>query len=133
MPLFLPNYNGYPIFGTAVTMQVEPNPSAQQLEAFFGVPGQFSLFGGGRGRVFMISGVFYENEVGDLNNDEFVFDPGNPNGVATGGVAALFDTRGRTWPNVYCLGEFKPDPMGPKWAAGGGWVLPYKLIMRGLT
>jgi hypothetical protein len=127
-----PTYNGYSIFGEAVSIVVEPNPTAEQIESFFGVDGLFSLFGGNRGRVFMISGVFFEDDLDGLNNDEYVFDPSNTDGVSHGGLAPLFDTRGRTWPNVYCKGEIKIDPMGPK-PFLGGVILPYKLIMRGLT
>ena len=132
MPYAVPTYNGYPIFGYAVSIAVEPKPCAQQLEAFFGVPGAFALFGGGRGRAFMISGVFLEPDIDSLNNDEFIFDPGNSNGVSAGGVAVLTDTRGRSWPNVYCLGEIKPDSSGIH-PAGGSVMLAYKLVMWGLT
>jgi hypothetical protein len=132
MAYAIPTYGGYPIFGNAVSIVVEPNATAEQIEAFFGVGGNFILFGGARGRVFMISGCFVEDDIPSLNNDEFVFDPGNPNGVSAGGIAVLTDTRGRSWPNVYCKGEFKADPGGIH-PAGGQFLLPYKLVMRGLS
>ena len=111
-------------------------PAAQQQEAFFGVPGMLSVFGGSRGRTFQISGVLYDIDLGTLNADENVFTPGVDSSVADGIARTLFDTRGRSWSNVVYLGQFQPDPMGPRpavWAGSGGWALPYRAVFHGLS
>jgi hypothetical protein len=45
----------------------------------------------------------------------------------------LVDNRGRVWQNVIFKGEYQPFEQGPRWLAGGGYALPYKLTMMGLT
>jgi hypothetical protein len=136
MPLYTPTYGGMPIFGAAVRIQQIPRPAAQQLGAFFGVPGLLSVFGGGRGRIFQIEGVLYDVDLPSLNSDEDVFTPGVAGSVADGIARPLFDTRGRTWANVVYLGEYQPDPLGPLpgvWGGGGGWVLKYRAVFHGLS
>ena len=49
--------DGNSIFGTAVSVVHNPHPNAQQINHFFGIDGQQTLFGGTRGRTFIISGV----------------------------------------------------------------------------
>ncbi len=49
--------DGNPIFGDAVCVQHLPHPNTQQINEFFGINGQQTLFGGTRGRTFAISGV----------------------------------------------------------------------------
>jgi hypothetical protein len=136
MSLFTPTYGGVPIFGIAVQIQQIPMTAAHQSEAFFGVPGLLSVFGGSRGRTFQVSGVLYDVDLTTLNADENVFTPGVSGSVADGIARTLFDTRGRTWANVVYLGEFQPDPMGPRpavWAGSGGWALPYRAVFHGLS
>jgi hypothetical protein len=140
VPLYTPSYGGQPIFGAAVTIQQIPFQCAQQLESFFGVPGLLSVFGGPRGRTFNISGILYDIDLPTLNSDEDVFTPGVYGSVADGIARPLVDTRGRTWANVVYLGEFMPDPGGPRpgnWGAGSGgwdgWILPYRAIFHGLS
>ena len=136
MPLFTPTYGGVPIFGLAVQIEQVPIQAAQQVEAFFGVPGMLSVFGGTRGRTFQVSGVLYDVDLETLNADEDIFTPGVTGTVADGIARPLFDTRGRTWANVVYLGQFQPDPMGPRpgvWARLGGWALPYRAVFHGLS
>ena len=136
MSLYIPTYGGVPIFGLAVSIEQVPMQPAQQAEAFFGVPGYLSVFGGTRGRTFQVSGVLYDVDIPSLNADEDVFTPGVSGSVADGIARDLFDTRGRLWVNVIYLGQFTPDPMGPKpgtWDGGAGWILPYRAIFHGLS
>ena len=124
MSLYTPTYGGVPIFGLAVSIEQIPHEAATQLEAFFGVPGYLSVFGGTRGRTFQVSGVLYDVDLPSLNSDEDVFTPGVDGSMADGIGGELFDTRGRSWANVIYLGQFTPDPMGPKpavWSGGAGW------------
>ena len=126
--LYLPTYGGSPIFGTAVRIRHNPNPSAQQIDAFFGQTGQLGLFGGGRGRMFLIQGVFVEETVADIGADL-----GNIMSYQDGIARSLSDTMGRTWSNVIFEGQLQEDPAGPVAGAGGVWVMSYKMSMRGLS
>ena len=136
MPLYTPTYGGVPIFGLGVHIEQVPAQAAQQLDAFFGVPGLLSVFGGTRGRTFQVTGVLYDENLVLLNADEDIFTPGVSGSVADGIARPLFDTRGRTWANVIYLGQFQPDPMGPRpgaWGGDAGWVLPYRAVFHGLS
>ena len=84
MPLFTPTYGGVPIFGLAVKIEMIPNQAAQQSEAFFGVPGMLSVYGGSRGRTFQVSGVLYDVDLTTLNADEELFTPGVSGNMADG-------------------------------------------------
>ena len=127
MPYQTPSYGGEPIFGLVTSMQATMNPTAQQLDAFFGVSGNLALFGGTRGRVFLIAGAFEESDIPTLNEDEAAI-----RSFANGIARTLVDTRGQTWSNVIFEGQYTPDPMGPR-PTGGGWCCSYHMVMRGLT
>ena len=120
--------DGNAIFGTAVNVIHSPRPNAQQINQFFGVDGQQTLFGGTRGRTFTISGVLSATTILSLNAAE-----ASLLSFADGLTHTLVDNRGRVWPNVVFRGEYSPSPMGPRPLAGGGWCLPYRLVMEGLT
>jgi hypothetical protein len=120
--------DGNAIFGTAVNVIHNPHPNAQQVNHFFGVDGQQTLFGGTRGRTFVISGVLSASTISALNAVE-----ASLLSYADGSTHILVDNRGRVWPNVIFRGEYSPSPMGPRSLAGGGWCLAYRLVMEGLT
>jgi hypothetical protein len=120
-------YDGSNIFGAAVQFQQLAHPNAQQINTFFGVSGTQSLYGGGRGRMFLIKGILIGSTMQDLNAAEAVFDS-----YADGVARTLIDPRGREWPNVIYRGEFIPDSRGP-YATAVGWALPYKTVFHGLT
>ncbi len=120
--------DGNSIFGTAVTVIHNPHPNAQQINHFFGTDGQQTLFGGTRGRNFTISGVLTAPNIPTLNAVEATL-----LSFADGLTHTLIDNRGRIWPNVIFRGEYAPSSMGPRPLAGGGWCLPYRLVMEGLT
>jgi hypothetical protein len=125
--IFTPTYGGVPMFGLVTKMVHAANPCVRQIDAFFGVPGNISLFGGSRGRTFMIQGVLNDVSIGAINADEALI-----HSFADGIARTLFDTRGQTFSNVIFLDEFQPDPMGPR-PTDVGWCLPYRLVMHGLT
>ena len=136
MSIFTPTYGGIPIFGQAVRIDQQPGQAAQQVETFFGVSGVLSLFGGTRGRTFLVSGVLYDVDLPTLNADEALFLPGLSGSFADGVARVLFDTRGRTWQNVVYLGQFEADPLGPQpgvWGSDSGWILPYRAVFHGLS
>jgi hypothetical protein len=120
--------DGNAIFGTAVIVVHNPHPNAQQISQFFGINGQQTLFGGTRGRSFRISGVLSASTMSALNAAESTL-----LSYADGLTHTLVDNRGRIWPNVIFRGEYAPSSSGPRPLAGGGWCLPYRLVMEGLT
>ncbi len=120
--------DGNSIFGNAVNVMHNPHPNAQQVNHFFGIDGQQTLFGGTRGRRFVICGVLSAPTIATLNAVEATL-----LSFADGLTHTLVDNRGRIWPNVIFRGEYTPSSMGPRALAGGGWCLPYRLVMEGLT
>jgi hypothetical protein len=120
MPLFNPTFNGDSIFGAAVRMAHVANANAAQVSAFFGQGGQVAMFGGSRGRVFAVVGVFLASDIEGLNVAEGLFQS-----YADGFAYVLVDTRGRTWQ--------QGSEAGPRPAPGGGWGLPYKAVFHGLV
>ena len=105
-----------PIFGVAVSIEQVPQQAAQQAEAFFGVPGYLSVFGGTRGRTFQISGVLYDVDIPSLNADETFSLRGSTARYADRHCpGACSTTRGRSWANVIYLGQaLHPRPDGTK-------------------
>src|SRR5438552_1192512 len=120
-------YDGSNIFGAAVQFQHLAHPNTQQMNTFFGVSGTQTLYGGGRGRQFLIRGILMGSTLQDLNVAETQFQ-----NYADGVARTLVDPRGRTWPNVIFRGEFTPDSRGP-YATASGWALPYRAVFHGLT
>ena len=136
MPIYTPTYGGNAIFGLAVKIDQNPDAAAQQVDAFFGVPGTLSLFGNTRGRQFNISGVLFDEDIDLLSADENLFLPNTAGSIADGIARDLFDTQGRTWSQVVYLGQFQRDPMGPQrgvWGGDFGWILPYRAVFHGLA
>jgi hypothetical protein len=119
-------FDGANIFGAAVQFQHLANPTAQQMNTFFGVSGTQTLYGGGRGRMFLVRGVLLGATTADLNAAESAL-----LSYADGVARTLVDSRGRVWPNVLFRGEFQPDPRGP-YATRSGWALPYRAVFHGL-
>jgi hypothetical protein len=122
-----PTFGGSSIFGTACHVVHSPHPVALQKDGFFGVPGMTSLFGGGRGRAFEITGVLVAADLPGVIAAE-----GALLSYADGVARTFVDTQGRAWPNVLFEGEYQPSPGGPK-PTDFGWCLPYRCVLHGLT
>lgn len=118
--------DGDPAFGAAVNVQHVPHPNAQQINEFFGLNGQQTLFGGSRGRTFLVSGVLTAVDVATLNAVE-----ANLLSYADGLPHVLVDNRGRSWANIVFRGEYQPNP-GLLFADGAVGI-SYKLTLIGLT
>lgn len=118
-------YEGVDIFGVAVKMRHTLNPTAEQINAFFGLSGQQSLWGGQRGRLFEVDGVFVGASLLELNTAEALF-----LSYIDGIVGILVDTRGRTWPNVL-VKTLQPGERILRDARG--FYLPYKALLVGLA
>jgi hypothetical protein len=116
-------YDGVNIFGRSVSISMKVNPSAAQVNEFFGVTGTQSLYGGGRGRVFLISGVLAPDsglpeDLAAMRDLILSYDDG------IGRI--LVDTLGGIWPAVV-FRRFDPaDRILP------GPALPYKAQFDGL-
>jgi hypothetical protein len=121
------SFGGVDIFGAAVHIQHIPRANAQQVDSFFGVDGNVTLFGGTRGRIFEITGVLVGANMPALLASEALL-----LSYADGIARTLVDPIGRTFPNVYFRGEYVPSPEGPK-CTDQGVCLPYRAVFYGLT
>jgi hypothetical protein len=115
-------------FGSAVHVQMNPHPNAQQINDFFGINGNQTLFGGTRGRTLLISGVFLGFSIPAINGSEALL-----LSYADGNVHTVIDDRFRVFSNVIYRGDYQSYEGGPRPAAGGGYILPFKCTMLGLT
>jgi len=120
--------DGQFVFGAAVKIGHTPRANAHQIAEFFGVNGVLSSFGGGRGRVFEVEGLFVGETAGDCVDAEAVMRT-----FADGAPHVLVDNFGRVWPYVIFRGEIQNTPGGPKPGSGGYWYWGYKLILEGLA
>lgn len=119
-------YDGVDIFGLAVQMAHVLNPTAEQLNAFFGLSGTQSLYGGTRGRVFTVQGVLFGADLAALNAAEALY-----HSYIDGIARTLVDTRGRTWDQVLVKAPFQPE--GRVLQDGRGYYQQYKGLLVGLV
>lgn len=122
--------NGSNVFGVATTFEAAFDPTAAQINEFFGVDGVMSLHGGERGFVVMVSGVFFGLSEADVVAAEGVF-----LSFRDGIPRTLVDNFARIYPNVIFDGPYQDWGRGIKPAAVGayyGYALPYKAVFRGL-
>ncbi len=122
-----PSFGGASVFGTACHVVHMPHPVAHQKDGYFGVTGMTSLYGGGRGRAFEVTGVLVGASLLGVIAAE-----GALLACADGITRTFIDTQGRAWPNVIFEGEYYPSPGGPK-STDFGWCLPYRCVLHGLT
>jgi hypothetical protein len=118
-------YDGNSIFGRSVTVRHVLNPPAEQVNAFFGVGGLQSLFGGSRGRLIVVTGVLYGTDISDLNAAEATLAS-----YCDGIARTLVDGRGRPFPSVL----LRPAEVSGRVLqdADGGCYLPYQVSGLGL-
>lgn len=128
MPYFVPTYGGEAIFGVAVSIRHQPNPTSQQINAFFGVQGTQAIFGGTRGRAFFVDGLFVASEPPGLRAAEALL-----LSFADGVPRTLVDTYAYTWPNVIYKAEFQWDRLLFNPNGVVGYCQPYKAVFHGLT
>lgn len=118
-------YGGVPIFGRSVRVSMAKNPSAEQMNSFFGVNGMQRLFGGSRGRAFFVEGVLYGVDASDLSDAELLI-LSYEDGIGR----SLEDSYGRSWPSVVFRGEYQPQ--GKILQDLRGFYQEYKAIFHGL-
>lgn len=120
-----PTLDGQAVFGTCCKVQHLPQATAQQVSSFFGVHGTQALYGGTRGRSFTVSGVLTAEDPAGLRAAEALLQS-----YADGVPRTFIDTTGTSWPGVIYDGNFQPSEF--RHIPGGGWALPYRLVLRGL-
>lgn len=110
--------------GSAVNVTMIPNPSEKQINVFFGYNGVQSLWGGRRGRIFDVRGLFVGADraaVDALRDALLAYD----DGVAR----TLTDTSGTVWSNVVFTGMWQQTNKY-MWT-GGNMALPYHAVFEG--
>ena len=129
MALYLPTYDGNAIFGAATRMKMLLNPTAQQINAFFGVSGQQAIYGGSRGRTFMVEGLWIEDDPATIRASDEALLLSYADGIAR----TLTDTFGASWDNVIFKAEYSHGDLVFNPNGGGGYGLPFKCVFHGLT
>ena len=102
----MPTYGSFDL-GGACRVQMLFNPSEYQRNAFWGVTGVQLLWGGNRGRTFVVRGLFSASTRAGVaaKRDTLL-------SYADGIGRALTDSEGTAWPYVVFTGEF-------------AWTTPY--------
>ena len=119
-----PTLDGQAVFGRAVHTVMEPCDLAMSYSAFFGVNGQYSVFGGSRGRRFDVSGVLAASSVAGLIAARAAL-----LSFQDGAAHILLDTYGVTWPWVVFVGGWKQGNR-MLYVSGGlvGWEYSLELV-----
>jgi hypothetical protein len=120
--------DGENVFGVAVKIAHTPRANAHQMAEFFGVNGVLSSFGGARGRMFMVEGLFAGETAAACVAAEAAM-----RALADGAAHTLVDTFDRVWAPVIFRGEIQNAERGPMPGSDGNWYWPYKLVLEGLT
>lgn len=131
MPFNVPTVDGNPVFGLVTKFVPERREAVTQDSAFFGQNGILSLFGGTRGWVFHIEGVFAEpgdpaTAITAINLDILAIQ--NLVGPL---LHTLVDTSGNTFNNVRFRGKFTPAPQ--VFPTDTGWCRAYTMEMDSLS
>lgn len=122
----MPSYDGNQIFGNAVKMESPVNPTADQMNAFFGVSGLESLYGGQRGRVTLVKGLLVGGSLPALNAAIALFES-----YFDGIARVLVTTRGVTYNNVKL--ESFAEKGGPRLDFNGFWFEEYEAKFSHMT
>jgi hypothetical protein len=119
----------------AVQCQHVPKASAAQINAFFGISGTQSIWGGQRGREFLIQGVFVGTSWDELAAAEQIL-LSYDDGIAR----VLTDTWGVSWPSVIFQSHYQRQgkPVFGSTQGDGGVIVPvvyqpYKATFHGLV
>lgn len=120
-----PLLDGSGVLGTAAHSVHVPNPTETQVNTFFGVNGEVTLFGGTRGRTFEVDGVFTATTLAGIFAAEAAL-----LSFADGNNHTYTDTQGRVWTGVQFRNEYTPDPIGPH-PTGTGWCMAFRCVLRG--
>lgn len=125
MSMTTPLFGGQAIFGRSVRMKTTNDPSAEQINAFFGLDGVERLHGGLQGRVTLVTGVLAANTPENLRVARETL-RSRDDGVAR----VLVDTVGHQWAWVVFR---QLDPGDRILRDSRGYYLPYRAVLRHLT
>lgn len=114
----MPSYGGASIFGFSYSFATNKNPTAAQVNAFFGLEGMESLYGGSRGYVTLVRGLLFGSNASALGAAEEAF-RSYDDGIARD----LVDNFGVTWPQVKMVNF---SPQGRVIRDGRGFYRPYQ-------
>lgn len=114
----MPSYDGATIFGRSYSFATNKNPTAAQVNAFFGLNGVESLYGGSRGYVTLVRGVLTGSDAASLASAEETF-RSYDDGIAR----TLVDNFGVSWPQVKLVNF---SPQGRVLRDGRGFYRPYQ-------
>lgn len=122
-------FDGQFVFGVAVRVKHVPNAAAIQEAAYCGANGVVSSYGGGRGRIFQVQGLFVGDSRASCAANESIM-----LSFADGLGHTLVDNLDNIWTDVIFKGEIDTLDGGPIRGTSGGyaWFWPYKLLLRGL-
>lgn len=126
-----PTLDGSAVFGYAVSVAEQPTANVHQLNEFFGVNGQQSLFGGTRGRTFLCTGTLMATSLIGIE-----FAKQQLESFADGLTHQLVDSNGIDWPNVIMVNDrvWTTEPRVTAAAGfGNGYGRRYRLTLLGLT
>lgn len=120
-----PTFGGFAIFGRSVRVRTLKDPSAEQINHFFGLDGAERVHGGLVGRHSFVQGVLRGLTSGDLATARLLIE-GYDDGIAR----TLVDTLGITWTNVV----FRQLDPGERIVRDNfGHYLPYRATLRHLS
>jgi hypothetical protein len=120
-----PTLDGIPVFGLVTKFTPEFHPAAVQESAFFGQDGILALWGGKRGAVFHIEGVFQEANPIIINLDIAAI-----MAFAGPGLHQLIDTSGNIWNNVLFRGRLQAGHCA--YPNANGYVRTYSMMLESL-
>lgn len=122
-----PTYGGAAIFGRSVSIHTTNDPSAEQINHFFGLSGTERLYGGLTGRVTLASGVLAAETPAGLAAIREQFRAFETDGLAR----TLVDTLGVSWSWVV-LHQWRQA--GDKILADRrGYYIPYRATFKHLS
>ena len=118
--------DGSSVFGSAVVVNYDPQPTAAQENTFFGLSGAQVLDGGKRPRMIQVRGV-----LSGANYAAVVAAETALNAYVDGAVHTLVDNFGRSLSSVRLVGKLRPDPTGIK-RSNLGYSMAYTLMLQDL-
>lgn len=120
------------IFGVPLEFEHNPAATAQQIATFFGISGTQSIFGGGRGRVFMVKGLFYADLQAEFRQFESILET-YADGTARTLAVAYPDGSFWSYPFVVYKNGYKRSGKAGLDGVSGQFVQAYGLVLHGLV
>jgi len=97
--------DGNPVFGPVSEVTHMPAENVQQMNAFMGVNGVQTIYGGSRGDTFNITGMFVADDLAGIAAAE-----ADLLSFADGQIHTFVDNLGRSWQNIVFKKQYSHDP-----------------------